>query len=149
MGKHFKRVKEKELANGKIVLCPFDDLLYMPQFLTVYDNMTEEQLRNSGLLVSCDGRWFIDSRLEAAEYIAQTLELLVNENRINLEGFRRAYAAEFKGVKLENVFECFESNEKRGLAIAWCMIPGEIKRRNIAQMYHKASKIKAFPGGKC
>lgn len=145
MGKYFKRVKEKELANGKIVLCPFDDSLYMPQFLTVYDNMTEEQLRNSGLLVSCDGRWFVDSRQEAADYISQNLELLVNENRVNLEGFRRAYAAEFKGVTLENI-DSITDIKKKGLAIGWCLIPAELKRRTIEQNYYKACKIKAFRG---
>lgn len=147
MAKHFKRVKEKELANGKIVVCPFDDSLYMPQFLTVYDNMTEEQLKNSGLLVSCDGRWFVDSRQEAADYISQNLELLVNENRVNLEGFRRAYAAEFKGVTLENI-DSITDIKKKGLAIGWCLIPAELKRRTIEQNYYKACKIKAFRGFK-
>lgn len=149
MGKHSKKLSKKsyELANGKIVVCPFDTSLYMPQFLTVYDNMTEEQLKNSGLLVSCDGRWFVDSRQEAADYISQNLELLVNESRVNLEGFRRAYAAEFKGVTLENI-DSITDIKKKGLAIGWCLIPAELNRRTIEQNYYKACKIKAFRGFK-
>lgn len=149
MGMHFKKLSKKsyELANGKIIVCPFDDSLYMPQFLTVYDNMTEQQLRDSVVLVSSDGKFYVDARHELADYFAQNLELLVNESRVNLEGFRRAYAAEFKGITFKNI-DSITDVKKKGLAIGWCFVPAELNRRTIEQNYYKACKIKAFRGFK-
>lgn len=146
MAKHFKRVKEKELANGKIKIVPFDKLDMIP-FMAIYGNMTEQQLRDSLVITSPDGVWYVDARNESAEYFAQMMEHLISESRYTLEGYRKRYAMEFKGVNFYNVGEV--PDEKKSLAIGWLLIPYELKRRDVCNMYYKSSKIKAFPGGKC
>lgn len=133
-----KKKKEKKAepiykANGKIVLVSFDGL--NPADFPYKDDLAKENIGEQSILLSFDGRIFVNQRKEGNDALADLLEILAHETRYNLDQWQRKNKKRFANVTFDNVAE-IQDVQKRAEAITYLLIPSEIIRRSVERKYY-------------
>lgn len=132
-----KRRKEKPepiyKVNGKIVLVSFDGL--NPADFPYKDDLAKENIREQSILLSFDGRIFVNQNIEGNDALADLLEILAHETRYNLDQWQRKNKKRFANVTFDNVAE-IQDVQKRAEAITYLLIPSEIIRRSVEKKYY-------------
>lgn len=133
-----KKKKEKKAepiykANGKIVLVSFDGL--NPADFPYKDDLAKENIGEQSILLSFDGRIFVNQNIEGNDALADLLEILAHETRYNLDQWQRKNKKRFANVTFDNVAE-IQDVQKRAEAITYLLIPSEIIRRSVEKKYY-------------
>ncbi len=133
-----KKKKEKNeepiyKANGKIVLVSFDGL--NPADFPYKDDLAKENIGEQSILLSFDGRIFVNQNIEGNDALADLLEILAHETRYNLDQWQRKNKKRFTNVTFDNVAE-IQDVQKRAEAITYLLIPSEIIRRSVERKYY-------------
>lgn len=124
-------------ANGKIILCDFKNLNTAD--FNLYD-LEKRELIKEYILVASDGRMYINSRLDGADFVSGIFEAIINESQYTLDQFCKAFKPKYPKVTFENIADMKGSNEEITQAFTLLCIPAELKRRKIEKEYY--SKIK-------
>lgn len=134
-----KKKKEKKStepiskAGGKIVLMSFDGL--NPADFPYTDDLTKENIKERFLLLSFDGRYYLNSNTEGCEGIAAILEILVRESQYRLERWRKERKKKYSDLTFDNIAEIQDKDEV-SYAFAYLLIPTEITRRKVERQYY-------------
>lgn len=136
---NFFKKKEKKSTEpiykcgGKIVLVSFDGL--NPADFPYKDDLTTENIGEQSILLSFDGRIFVNQNIEGNDALADLLEILARETRYNLDQWQRKNKKRFSNVTFDNVAE-IQDVQKRAEAITYLLIPSEIIRRSVEKQYY-------------
>lgn len=136
---NFLKKKEKKSiepiykCGGKIVLVSFDGL--NPADFPYKDDLTTENIGEQSILLSFDGRIFVNQNIEGNGALADLLEILARETRYNLDQWQRKNKKRFANVTFDNVAE-IQDVQKRAEAITYLLIPSEIIRRSVERQYY-------------
>ncbi len=133
-----KKKKEKRAepiykANGKIVIVSFDGI--NPADFPYKDDLAKENIGEQSILLSFDGRIFVNQNIEGNDALADLLEILAHETRYNLDQWQRKNKKRFANVTFDNVAE-IQDVQKRAEAITYLLIPSEIIRRSVEKKYY-------------
>lgn len=124
-------------AAGKIVLTDFDGL-NLADFPYSGD-LTEENINEQPILLSCDGRMYINRNVEGNDVIADLLEALARETRYNLDQWQKKNKKKYAHINFDNVVE-IQDVQERAEAITYLLIPPEIARRQVEKAYYSSQK---------
>lgn len=136
---NFLKKKEKKSTEpiykcgGKIVLVSFDGL--NPADFPYKDDLTTENIGEQSILLSFDGRIFVNQNIEGNDALADLLEILARETRYNLDQWQRKNKKRFANITFDNVAE-IQDVQKRAEAITYLLIPSEIIRRSVESQYY-------------
>lgn len=136
---NFLKKKEKKSTEpiykcgGKIVLVSFNGL--NPSDFPYKDGLTTENIGEQSILLSFDGRIFVNQNIEGNDALADLLEILARETRYNLDQWQRKNKKRFANVTFDNVAE-IQDVQKRAEAITYLLIPSEIIRRSVERQYY-------------
>lgn len=136
---NFLKKKEKKSTEpiykcgGKIVLVSFNGL--NPSDFPYKDDLTTENIGEQSILLSFDGRIFVNQNIEGNDALADLLEILARETRYNLDQWQRKNKKRFANVTFDNVAE-IQDVQKRAEAITYLLIPSEIIRRSVERQYY-------------
>lgn len=133
-----KKEEKKKLepiykANGKIVLVSFDGL--NPLDFPYKDDLTTENIGEQSILLSFDGKIFVNQDIDGNDALTELLEVLARETRYKLDQWQRKNKKRFANVTFDNVAE-IQDVQKRAEAIAYLLIPPEIIRRSVEKQYY-------------
>lgn len=120
-------------CGGKIVLVSFNGL--NPSDFPYKDDLTTENIGEQSILLSFDGRIFVNQNIEGNDALADLLEILARETRYNLDQWQRKNKKRFANVTFDNVAE-IQDVQKRAEAITYLLIPSEIIRRSVERQYY-------------
>ena len=127
----------REYVDGKLICVNFADLDPM-QFTPMYEKAMDG-IVDDVVLVGIDGKMYVNSTNELSNDIILTFETLMTQTRHALSQYMKKHKKEFKGVKsVSDIFKV--ENSKVNAAFVYCMIPAELKRREIEWNYRKATK---------
>lgn len=134
-----KKKKEKKAepiykANGKIVLVSFDGL--NPADFPYKDDLTTENIGEELILLSFDGKIFLNQDAPTTEGLAILFEILVKNPQSTLDKWRRDNKKRFANVTLGNLSEVIQDKHERACALAYLLIPYETIRRRIEKSYY-------------
>lgn len=129
-----KKKKEKTLANGRVVITDFRKL--SPDgFVT--DVRTAAELREVSLLLSVDGKVYLDQDDAMSDIVADIFAVLMVAPRGELKMYKNMMQKRFWWVKtLDDWAEMRGSDEDRIRALSMLFIPTEEKRREIEMIYY-------------
>lgn len=136
---NFLKKKEKKSTEpiykcgGKIVLVSFNGL--NPVDFPYKDDLTTENIGEQSILLSFDGRIFVNQNIEGNDALADLLEILARETRYNLDQWQRKNKKRFANITFDNVAE-IQDVQKRAEAITYLLIPSEIIRRSVESQYY-------------
>lgn len=99
------------------------------------DDLAKENIREQSILLSFDGRIFVNQNIEGNDALADLLEILAHETRYNLDQWQRKNKKRFANVTFDNVAE-IQDVQKRAEAITYLLIPSEIIRRSVEKKYY-------------
>lgn len=120
-------------ANGKIVLVSFDGL--NPSDFPYHSGLTAENIREQSILLSFDGRIYVNRNIEGNDVITNLLEALARETRYNLDQWQKKNKKKYVHINFDNVVE-IQDIQERAEAITYLLIPPEIARRQVEKAYY-------------
>lgn len=129
-------MKQKRLGNGKIIVANFCGL-HQSDFGEVYRETGEIRFKDQVFLVSPDGRYYVNSRDENAEFLSGLFELLVQEKKKTLLECKEIFQKRFPNIRsFDDLDKMQGTKEELTYALAMLIIPIELKRREIETNYY-------------
>lgn len=137
---NFLKKKEKKSTEsiykcgGKIVLVSFDGL--NPADFPYKDDLTTENIGEELILLSFDGKVYLNQGAPTTEGLAILFEILVRNPQSTLDKWRRDNKKRFANVTLDNLSEVIQDAHERACALAYLLIPYEMARRKVEKSYY-------------
>lgn len=132
----FKKDFNKNI-NKKIIVTDFR-YLEPGIFKPVY-NLTKKELVKEFILVTNDGRLYINSTNELHSFFADIFNILIAEDYATLEAYKNNYASRYPDIKnFEDWSKMNISDDERTQIFAMLIIPMEFQRRNLEYMYYNS-----------
>lgn len=131
--KEKKSIEPIYKAGGKIVLTSFDGL-NVGNF-PYKDDLTAENIGEQSILLSFDGKIYVNQNIEGNDALADLLEVLARETRYKLDQWQKKNKKKYANVDFDNVAE-IQDMQKRAEAITYLLIPSEIIRRRVEKQYY-------------
>lgn len=127
--------KVKTKANGKIIEVDFKKL--NPDDFRPFYNLTKEQIKNEYVLVSVDGKIYVNFKKAGYEIISGTFENFILETRNTIEQYLKIYQPQFPDINdFDDWAKMDTDNSQRMLAFGVLIAPLELKRREIERAYY-------------
>lgn len=120
-------------ANGKIIIIDFSKL-NPDAFIGL--NLTKQTIKKELILPDIDGRLFINTKMELADYLSSVFEILMETDAETLKIFHATRKQKYKNVTLFNIDSFNGPCEEKNEAIAMLLIPLELQRREREASYY-------------
>lgn len=131
----FSLSRAKIKASGKIVEANFKRL--NPDDFRPFHNLTKEQIKNEYVLVTVDGKIYVNIKKAGYEIISGAFESFMSESRHAIEQYREIYQAQFPNIKdFDDWAKMDADNSQRMLAFGVLIVPLELKRRELEKSYY-------------
>lgn len=128
-------IGSKNKNAGKVVITDFRKL--DPSIFLPYHVLDKKTIIRETVLCSASGKIFINKKSEFAEYLAKTLEVLMQETRETLKDYESMMKEEFPEIEsFDDWAKMTGGDNERNKAFAMLMVPVELKRREIENKYY-------------
>ena len=128
-------IGSKNKNAGKVVITDFRKL--DPSIFLPYHVLDKKTIIRETVLCSASGKIFINKKSEFAEYLAQALELLMQETVETLTTYESMMKEQYPDMhSFDDWAKMTGGYEDRNRVFAMLMVPVELKRREIENKYY-------------
>lgn len=126
-------MSKKKIHTERIIVTDFSKLKK-----SMFERFSKEpfvQMQGEVILISRDGRLYVNEKAETAELLKNVWDILLPENIFTLSSFASDVFEKYPGAKLETIHELEVDEQERMKVFAALLVPVELKRRAIEKAY--------------
>lgn len=126
-------MSKKEMYLERVIVTDFTKL--KKSMFEGFESEPFVKMQGEVILISKDGRLFINEKSDAAELLKNVWDILLSEDIFTLSSLHQMFKEKYPDAKMETIHEMEVDEQEKMKVFAALLVPVELKRRAIKKAY--------------